>query len=215
MRKVVDAAEARATLLRTKATALLGIVAIVTPLLSWWLASGRDRLANAGLALAIPAYCLTVLAGCCLALSLLAVFRTQRVVSFPGLTLHHLVDLQTGQLKVHDPAAEVQVLSSIWGGIERWSDILADYLRAGQRFLGLSLIFAVLAGAMAYLQAEPKKATDTVIQASGNPAVQTGAATINVGQAPAVADTLLTHSLLVLVGAAIVVLTLYLFRKHA
>jgi hypothetical protein len=101
-RKLVESAEARATLLRTKATALLTIVSIVTPLLSWWLASGRDRLVSKPLWLTIPTYSLIGLASCCVALCLLAVFRSQRVLTFDTLTPHHLIDLETGRLKVHD-----------------------------------------------------------------------------------------------------------------
>jgi hypothetical protein len=135
--------------------------------------------------------------------------RTQRVMTFPSLSLEHLVDLQTGYLKAYDAATEVRSLTSVWGGAERWSDMLADYLRAGQRFLGLSLVFAITAGSIAYLHPEPRKIPDTVIQASGNPAVQTGSASITVAQTSSGSDVLLASIISLLLGAGIVLLTLY------
>jgi hypothetical protein len=213
MRKLVDSAESRAALLRTKASSLLGIVALVTPLVSWWLVSGRDRLAAASPWLALLAYVLMALTAISLALALFAMFRTQRVVTYSSLSLDHLVDLQTGHLKVKDPATEVRKLASVWGGIERWSDMFADYVRAGQRFLGLSLVFAITAGSIAYLHPDPKQTANTVIQVTGNPAVQTGAASISVAQPSSASDVLLTIFISILAGAGIVLLTIYCYRK--
>jgi len=214
VRKLVDSAEARATLLRTKANALLTIVSLEAPLLSWWLTAGRDRLVTSPRWVTIPAYCFIALATCCIALALLAVFRTQRVASFPSLTIHHMVNLQSGELKSYDISAEVQALVGVWGGIERQSDLLADYLRAGQRFLGLSLIFAICAGAFTYFQPTITSVSATVAQIPNIHVAHSGAATITLPGSCSLSDILLGLWVSLLLGAGIVWITLFCFRSQ-
>jgi len=164
---LVDSAEARLVTVRTKATNLLGFVALVTPLVSWWLLSGRARLAEAPLPMEILGYGLMIGAALCLALSLLALLRSQGVVSYPCQTPDLFVDFESGSLKPHNWAAELCGQALAWGSIQRWSDVITDFFRAGQRFLMLSLLMAVLAGAISYLYPQPTRPVVLVQRPTG------------------------------------------------
>lgn len=168
---IVDSAEARLNTVRSKATSLLGFVALVIPLVSWWLLSGRARLTTAPVVMEVGGYVLMVLCAVFLSLSLLALIRSQGIVSYPCQTPDLIVDFEKGQLKAHDWAADLRGQASAWGAVQRWSDVVTDFYRAGQRFLVLSLVMAVLAGGASYLYPQPTKPISLVQKPSGEVAL--------------------------------------------
>jgi Fe-S cluster assembly iron-binding protein IscA len=166
-KSLVDSAEARLNTVRAKATSLLGFVAIVTPIVSWWLLSGRARLASAPIALEITGYFLELISALCLSLSLLALLRCQGVVSYTCLTPDLVVDFESGSLKPHDWRAELRGQVLTWGSVQRWSDVITDFFRAGQRFLVLSLLAGVLAGFISYICPQPTTPVTLVQRTTG------------------------------------------------
>jgi Fe-S cluster assembly iron-binding protein IscA len=164
---IVDAAEARLNTVRAKAINLLGFVALVIPLVSWWLLSGRAHLAAAPVALEVAGYVLMLVSAAFLSLSLLALVRSQGVVSYPCQTPDLFVDFEKGELKSHDWAGELRGQALAWGAVQRWSDVVTDFFRAGQRFLVLSLLTAVIAGGISYLYPQPTKPVSLVQKATG------------------------------------------------
>lgn len=173
---VVDAAEKRLDTVRGKATSLLGFVSLATPVLSWWLLSGRDRLVAAPLSLVGVVYALMVLAAGSTLLCLLALFRSYSVGTYPTQTPDLFVDLERGELKPHDWAAELRGQAEAWGAVHRWADVVADFFKAGQRFLTIAVAAAVTAGTISYLYPQPNKPVTVVQRPSGELAVQ-GAST--------------------------------------
>ena len=164
---LVDSAEARLNTVRAKATSLLGFVALVTPVVSWWLLSGRARLSSAPVALEVLVYALMLASGAFLLLSLLALVRSQGVMSYHTLTPDLFVDLEKGELKQHDWGAELRGQALAWGSVQRWSDVVTDFFRAGQRFLVLSLVAAAVAGGASYLYPQPTKAVSLLQKPTG------------------------------------------------
>jgi Fe-S cluster assembly iron-binding protein IscA len=169
---VVDAAEKRLDTVRGKATSLLGFVSLATPVLSWWLLSGRDRLAAAPLSLVWVVYGLMVLAAVSILLCLLALFRSYSVGTYPTQTPDLFVDLEKGELKPHDWAAELRGQAEAWGAVHRWADVVADFFKAGQRFLIVAVAAAVTAGTISYLYPQPNRPVTVVQRPSGELAVQ-------------------------------------------
>lgn len=171
-KSLVDTAEKRLDTVRGKATSLLGFVALLTPILSWWLLTGRDRIGGAPVPLAVIVYVLMVLSAASLVLCLRALFRSQSVASYRILTPSLVVDLETGVLRPHDWAGELIGQLNAWGDVQRWSDVVTDYFRAGQRFLGISLATAVLAGVASYLYPQPSRQVTLIARPTGEIAVQ-------------------------------------------
>lgn len=169
---LVDSAEKRLDTVRSKATSLLGFVALLTPILSWWLATGRERIGAAPVPLAVVTYGLMLVAGLSLTLCLRALFRSQAVASYTSLTPALYLDLEKGEFRPHDWAGELVTQLEVWGEVQRWSDVVVDYFRAGQRFLGISLVAAVLAGVISYLYPQPGGALNLVARPTGELAVQ-------------------------------------------
>jgi len=148
---LVDLAEKRLDTVRSKATSLGGFVAILTPILSWWLLTGRERIGTAPFLLMALVYALIAISATSLAICLRALFRSQSIASYQTLDPSLFINLEKGELRTHDWAGELIGQLAVWGDVQRWADIVADYFRAGQRFLGISLVTAVLAGAVSYI----------------------------------------------------------------
>jgi Fe-S cluster assembly iron-binding protein IscA len=169
---LVDSAEKRLDTVRGKATSLLGFVALLTPILSWWLLTGRERVGQAPVPLAVIVYILMVVSAASLGLCLRALFRSQSVASFRTQMPSVFVDLDKGELCPHDWAGELIRQLDVWGDVQRWSDVVTDYFRAGQRFLGISLVTAVLAGTVSYFYPQPNKTIALVARPTGELAIQ-------------------------------------------
>lgn len=163
VREFVKAAEARLTTIRTKGSGLLGFVTLVTPLFAWWLVSGRDRLVGTPFALSVIANVLGIAAAVFLALAVRAFLRTQAVVGYESETPDIFVDADAGTFKPYDLCLEINILLRKWGCIHRWSDVLADHFRAGQRFLAIALSLTIAAGLPAYFYPGSTKASQDVI----------------------------------------------------
>ncbi|MFO0802847.1 MAG: hypothetical protein U0791_06955 [Gemmataceae bacterium] len=168
----MDAASGRLDTVRGKATSLLGFVALLTPILSWWLLTGRERVASAPIALAVIVYVLILISAAGLLLCLRALFRSQSVASYRAQTPALFVNLDTAELVTHDWAGELIEQVRVWGDVQRWSDVVTDYFRAGQRFLSISLVTAILAGVVSYLYPQSTNAVALVALPTGQLAVK-------------------------------------------
>jgi Fe-S cluster assembly iron-binding protein IscA len=150
----------------------LGFVSLATPVLSWRLLSGRDRLSAAPLPLVWVVYGLIVLAAVSILLCLLALFRSYSVGTYPTQTPDLFVDLEKGELKPHNWAAELRGQAEAWGAVHRWADVVADFFKAGQRFLIIAVAAAATAGTISYLYPQPNTPVTVVQRPSGELAVQ-------------------------------------------
>lgn len=156
---LVDAAEKRLETVRTKANSLLGFVSFLSSVMSWSLVAGHERINwDSGILSYLFGFLLMVSLAS-FALCLLALFRSQSVSTFSTSTPDIFFDLEKGESKAPDWSNELIVLFKAWGDIHRWSDIVTDFFRAGQRFLSIALITTLLACSIAYLY--PSTATKT------------------------------------------------------
>ena len=164
---LVDSADKRLDTVRSKATSLLGFTALLTPVLSWWLLTGRERIAAAPVPVAAFVYGLIAVAAFSFALCLRALFRSQSVAAYQTPTPSLFVDVEKGELRPHDWAGELVSHFSVWGDVQRWADVVTDYFRAGQRFLAISLAAAVVAGVVSYVYPQPNRVISLVLRPTG------------------------------------------------
>jgi hypothetical protein len=143
-------AESRLSKIQAKASSLIGVVTLAVPVFSWWLNSGRERLATASGFAWFAAHVLIVGAVASLALGSWALVRAQRLRSYYGRSLDDLISVYDGKFRPFEWAAELRTLALMAGTADRWADVIAEYFKAGQRFLGLALVLALASGFISY-----------------------------------------------------------------
>ena len=122
-----------------------------------WILAGRNRLQGASCVAIGAVFVLGIISACSFALTFIALIRSQSVVGFEEESLDLFVDLDSGATKPYDLATAVTTLIRKWGMIQRWADVFADFFRAGQRFLVVSVIFGLAAGLICYFHPDVDK----------------------------------------------------------
>lgn len=168
VRRLVQSAEERLDTVRAKGNSLLGFVTLVTPVFAWWLLSGRDRLASGSVA-ASCSNVIGIFAVLFLGLAIRALLRTQAVVGYEATGIDMLVDTEAKTLKPYDLVEEVRRLTLRWGQLQRWSDVIADHFRGGQRFLAVALFLFILAGGICYFHEAPPTSVVVVSKVTQSP----------------------------------------------